>query len=86
MGVCNEGKIYSISQTDNGFIVFFKDADGVIKKILLDKDYTLKNIEDCGFKNEILTINTLFYKGITYWLFVFSYFDFIFSIRSVSHK
>ncbi|MBQ6894620.1 MAG: hypothetical protein IJN40_03905 [Clostridia bacterium] len=66
MGVCNEGKIYSISQTDNGFILFFKDADGVIKKILLDKDYTIKDIEDCGFKNEILTINTLFYKGITY--------------------
>jgi hypothetical protein len=66
MGVCNEGKIYSVSETYDGFILFFKDADGVIRRVLLDKDYTLKDIEDCGFKNEILTINTLFYKGTTY--------------------
>ena len=66
MGICSEGKMYSLSETEDGVVLFFKDCEGVFKKIITDKDFNIKSIEECNFKNEILTINTLFFDGTLY--------------------
>lgn len=66
LGICNEGKIYSVSETESGCVLFFKDIEGVFKKVISDRDFNIKSIEECRFKNEISTINTLFFEGSLY--------------------
>lgn len=66
LGICSDGKIYSLSETESSVILFFKDSQGVFKKVISDKDFNIKSIEECRFKNEITSINTLFFEGCLY--------------------
>ena len=66
LGICSDGKIYSLSKTTGGAVLFFKDIEGVFKKAICDTDFNIKNIEECRFKNEISSINTIFFEGCLY--------------------
>ncbi|MBO7289730.1 MAG: hypothetical protein J6V03_07070, partial [Clostridia bacterium] len=53
-------------KTDFGTVIIFKDTGGIFKKLICDKDFNIKSIEECNFKNEIFAISTIYYKNTIY--------------------
>ena len=66
IGICNDARTYSMCKTDFGTVIIFKDTGGIFKKLICDKDFNIKSIEECNFKNEIFAISTIYYKNTIY--------------------